>query len=233
MPPDPQAEGSENTVPLAWVTAFARQLAHDLNNDLNSLDLAATYIAEIIEDPSAREELATQRETIRSISNTLKTVSRQLQPPVPAPITIAADDFIAEIRTRFPKYVPAEPVIVSWIVEAGASQIKVDFEMACEAFIEVLKNAFLYRDAGGKIEFRAAVNNGKLHVEITEEIACPPPSAERLGRTPFISVNRRAYGLGLFYASQVAVAHGGTLTSRHDSSRGEFIVEIVLPVYES
>lgn len=233
MPLEPERRDRDESVPVARLAAFARQLAHDLNNDLNSLDLAATYISEIVEDVSAKEELATQRKTIRSISKTLKTVSRHLQPPIPSPIPIAACDLIGEVRERVSKYHPAELNAVTWFIDVGTSQLEVDFEMACDAFGEVIKNAYLYRDTGGKIEFHAAVNDGKLRVEIREEKASPPPSIERLGKTPLVSVDRRAYGLGLFYADRVVIAHGGGFTARHDSSRGVFVVEILLPLHEA
>jgi K+-sensing histidine kinase KdpD len=215
---------------LAGVSAFMRQLAHDLHNDLNSLDLAATYISEIVADPSAKEELATQRETIHSMSRVLHALSLHLQPARPAKITLPAEDFVGGFRERISQSHPAATAALSWTSEVGASQVDIDFGMVCDALTEVFKNALLYRDEGAAIAFSARVDGGALRLRFSENKAAPPEETGRLGREPFVVVKRRSYGLGLFYAARVAEAHGGGLEARHDEERGLFTVEIVLPV---
>jgi len=228
-PPETQAERHEESAQLSQTALFIRQLAHDLNNDLNALDLAATYVSEMVHDSSATEELAIQRKTIQNMSTKLKSLSRHLHPPSPSPITIAASDFLEEIRDRATRAYPSEISAITWNSEVGSHQVSVDFEMACEAFGEVVKNAILHRDDGGKIEFQASTANGTLRVEIWNGKQAPLPFNEPPGEQPFIPVSRRSYGLGLYYARRVILAHGGKMSAQHDSRQGRFRVEILLP----
>jgi len=230
MAPEAQSGDGEQAVSLASVSAFMRQLAHDLHNDLNALDLAATYISEIIEDVSAKEELGTQRETIHSMSRVLHMLSLYLQQPHPGLINLSAIELIEGFRERILQSHPVETGSLIFVSKVDDSQVDVDFGMICVALTEVFKNALLYREGGAEVTFEAAVEGTKLHLRFFEKKATPPEMIERLGREPFVVVKRRTYGLGLFYAARVAAAHGGGLEARYDTERGLFTVEIVLPV---
>ena len=48
---------SESLVPLERVAKFIRQITHDVRNGLSAVDLEAAFIAELIADPEATEEL--------------------------------------------------------------------------------------------------------------------------------------------------------------------------------
>ncbi|MEI8342723.1 MAG: hypothetical protein WCH43_14460 [Verrucomicrobiota bacterium] len=225
-----QTGEGDQTISLASVSAFMRQLAHDLHNDLNALDLAATYINEIIEEPSAKEELGTQREIIHSMSRVLHMLSLYLQPPHPGKLTLPAADLVEGFRESLFKSHPAETAALAWDSRVGESQVDADFGMICTALTGVYQNALRYRDEGAGIAFSAVVKNGTLHLQFSEKKSAAPESMDRLGREPFVVVKRRTYGLGLFYAAQVARAHGGGLEVRYEEAPGLFIVEIVLPV---
>ena len=217
-------------IPLEALSAFIRQLAHDLHNDLNALDLAATYVSEIVETPSAREELATQRETIQSMSKMLHAVSLHLQPPHPSRITLPAADLVEGFRERLAHSHPAETVSLSWSADVGTRQIDIDFEMACAALAEIFKNVAACDDPKAAITFCASLEGETLHLLFAKKIAAAPESMDRLGREPFVGVQRRNYGVGLFYAARVAEAHDGKLEMRHDAQSGLFQAEMILPV---
>ena len=217
-------------IPLEAVSSFIRQLAHDLHNDLNALDLAATYVGEIVEDPSAREELATQRETIHSMSKVLHAVSLHLQPPNPSLITLPAADLVDGFRERISHSHPAETASLSWSADVGTRQIAVDFEMACAALAEIFKNAIASDNPNAAVTFCASLEGETLHLLFARKIATQPEAMDRLGREPFLGVKRRNYGIGLFYAARVAEAHGGRLETRYDGESGLFRIEMALPL---
>jgi hypothetical protein len=129
MPPESKAKCREESVPLAQVTAFMRQFAHDLHNDLNSLDLAVSYISEFVTDATAGEELKRQRQTIRKMGRTLRMLSDYLQPPDPHKNILSADDLLKSLRAGVCLALPEAEAAVSWPAGAGGGQIAADFEI--------------------------------------------------------------------------------------------------------
>lgn len=232
MPRQPQVENT-SPVPLERIAAFMRQFAHDLNNDLNALDLAATYIAEITEDESVREELARQRSTIHKISKALESASLHLQRPSPVLLQIETGDLLEGLRDRLIQSLPVEMESCTWSLDPGVAEIEVDFEMCCHALVEVFRGVCRRCDEAAGLVFRANCIDGKLRIALESACAIPPPALEQLGVTPFVSINRRYYGIGLFYAGRAVAAHGGNLSVHHDAGRGLLTVEIFLPLKTS
>ena len=225
-----QPEAGGQTIPLKDVSDFIRQLAHDLHNDLNALDLAATYVGEIVEDSSAREELETQRKTLQSMSKVLHALSLHLQPPHPETLPLAASDVVGGFRERLSQTHAESAAALAWTCEVGTIEVDVDFAMVCTALTEVFNNALIHGSKGDGIAFCARVEGGMLRLAFSNKTPAAPESIALLGCEPFIAVKRRNYGLGLFYAARVARAHGGGLEARYDAGGGLFEVEMALPV---
>ena len=226
----PEPGEAVRAVSLEGVSDFMRQLAHDLHNDLNALDLAATYISEIVEDVSAKEELATQRVTIHGMSKVLHRLSGRLQTPRPSKMSIPAAYLVGEFRERLARKHPADMSALLWKAEVGESQVDVDFDMVCIALGELFDNARLNCKPGGAVSFCASVTGDRLRLGFSQPTDAPAETTSRLGKDPFVVVQRRSYGLGLFYAARVAEVHGGSLRTRHDAERGLFIAEMELPL---
>jgi nitrogen-specific signal transduction histidine kinase len=74
------------------------------------------------------------------------------------------------------------------------------------------------------------VQHGGLHLRLEEDKPVPPVLPEGAGGRPFVTVGRRAYGLGLFYAQRVIAAHGGALSAHYDSAARRYVTEITLPM---
>jgi hypothetical protein len=230
MPTKFQVGGGLQPVPLERVAAFMRQFAHDLHNDLNALDLAATYITEIIDDESAREELTRQRVTIHHISEALENASLHIQKPVPVRLLLGTRDLLEGLHERSVQLHPVELKSVAWQIESAEGQIEADFEMCCHALAEIFKSILNRRDENGSISFGAFCRDGLLRIAVEAACVEPPEALEQLGIEPFAVVGRRYYGIGLFYAGRVAAAHGGNLKVHHDAARNQLIVELFLPL---
>ena len=220
----------EKSVQLAGVAAFVRQLTHDLHNDLNALDLEATYIGELVENVSAKEELASQRETIHRMSRLLHKLSLQIQQPQPEKMRVSSEELLGEFRERLSRSNPSELSALFWTSAVGSSQLTVDFGMICNVLTELLKNALQYRADDAPVSFAATVQGQELFLAFSEKMDGIPEQIDRLGHEPFVTVRRRNYGLGLFYADQVARVHRGRLETRYDATDGLFIATLVLPL---
>ena len=68
------AATSENavTVPLDRLSKFIRQVAHDVRNGLNAVDLGAALVAELAADSEAAEEARRMRTSVAGAAGTLQ-----------------------------------------------------------------------------------------------------------------------------------------------------------------
>jgi signal transduction histidine kinase len=106
--------------------------------------------------------------------------------------------------------------------------VRCDGARVAQMFSNLLANALTHGDPGGPVRVSARCEGGvfELSVANTGE-PIPPDTAERLFQ-PFTRANvepgREGLGLGLYIASEIARAHGGTLevASTHEETRFTF-----------
>lgn len=225
-----ESQTDEGSVPLAEVSTFVRQLAHDLHNDLNALELGVTYISELVEEETIKSELTSQQETIHRISQVLHTLALRLQPPEPETLRVTTVELIGEFRDYLSRSHPEELALLTWSDAVETRTLEVDFRMICNVLTELFENALHYREDGGRVTFKATVENERLSLQFSEKTSGSPEKLERLGQDPFLGVGRRSYGLGLFYANRVARVHGGSLETRY--ADGLFSVTLGLPLVD-
>lgn len=87
----------------------------------------------------------------------------------------------------------------------------------------LLSNAVTHGASGRPVDFRAAIDDGRLLLSVTNEgPPIPGPALDSLFQ-PFFRgqarSSRNGLGLGLFIASEIAKGHGGTLEARSDNGQ--------------
>jgi len=225
-----ELHAEEKWIPLTDVSAFIRQLSHDLHNDLNALELRTTYIAELLEKVKIRDELTLQMETIHRISKTLHNISLQLQPPTPEIMKVTAVELIGGFQERISKSHPEKCSRLIWLQEVGTSQVEIDYNMICGVLTELFENALHYCKQDEAVTFAATIKKQALCLQFSEKSAGSPKEVNRLGHDPFVTVGHQSYGLGLFYAARVAQIHEGRLEAHYDETLKLFSVAIFLPL---
>jgi sigma-B regulation protein RsbU (phosphoserine phosphatase) len=141
---------------------------------------------------------------------------------------------------------PLEPVLRQVVEELEASQpsrvincafdvpdpVSFDPGRIGQLVSNLLGNALAHGDPKAPVRLGAAVRGRALEVWVSNEgEAIPPNAMERLFQPFFrgeVRASQQGLGLGLHIASEIAKAHGGTLTVRSDQAETRFTLAIPL-----
>ena len=215
-------------VPFERVVSMVRHLTHDARNGLNSVDLQAAYVAELVTGEEAVEEVKRLRSMIAGASKLFQSLSSRFWVASPQLVTYSACIFMEDFRDRLRRLLPDKESEIVWTEEFSEGSIRVDVEMFFSALSELFKNAFDFRENGGTIRAHVEVKDGRFDLELREgKLTLPQPLAQ-WGMEPLFSTRRAGYGLGLYYARQVLALHGAELHFAHDPAAGELTTRIAL-----
>ena len=145
----PQNRNNSLSVPWSDTVRFIRQLTHDLRNHLNAIELQATYINELEENPNLRSEIKRLREMISRLTSALQKLSRSLGDVKPNLIAYRASDFVDDLRKKIAQEFPDSSNEIVWNVQPNEGVLDVDPQMLQHAFIELFANAFQHDRGAG------------------------------------------------------------------------------------
>jgi signal transduction histidine kinase len=220
-------------IPFDRVVSMVRHLTHDARNGLNSVDLQAAYVAELVTGDEARAEMKQLRAMISNASKLFQSLSARFWVASPQFVTYSAAIFIEDFRDRLKRKLPDQAGEIGWTEDVAEVPIRVDIELVFSALSELFKNAFDFREAGQKIAARAATKDGHFLLELQEGKTALPTPASQWGIDPLVSTRRAGYGLGLFHARQILALHGAELTFDHDSAAGRLTTRVAFPIAEA
>lgn len=101
--------------------------------------------------------------------------------------------------------------------------VAVDHERIGQMVSNLLSNAITHGEAGAPVELRAATSDDALTISVANRgKRIPADVLPKLFRPYFSASEKSGLGLGLFIASRIAEAHGGTLTAESDDERTAF-----------
>src|SRR5437588_6995580 len=126
MSSDPQNSKQDAPIQVAMpdIVKFIRQLGHDLRNHLNAAELQAAYLAEIVKDPEASDEIKRLRAMISQVGASLQSVTVALGQPRLMPMDYGAADFVADLREKLASEYPSEAS--QWDIHLGDASIEID-----------------------------------------------------------------------------------------------------------
>ena len=214
---------------------FIAVLGHDLRNPLTAvrggaeilrmlpLDERAAPVVALIERSSAR--MAGLVENVLDFARgrlggglSLNRADEELQ--------TVLEQVIAELRVAW----PGREVVCEF---ALGRRVNCDGPRIAQMFSNLLANALTHGDPGGPVRVFARSDEGgfELSVANTGE-PIPPDTAERLFQ-PFTRVGdgsgREGLGLGLYIASEIAHAHGGSLEVSSSEAETRFTFRMPAP----
>ena len=224
---NPMTTPKEISIPLPKLSVFIRQIAHDLRNGLNAIDLEAAYVAEIVTEEEASAELKKLRAMVATVAKNLQDLSGYFGTLSLTPMEIDAHEFAEALRERIASQLGEKAAEVEWKPAVGEAPVEVDFELIAAALTEILRNAFQFREGKSPIVCTLTFNEAGLRIEVREKKAAVPSDPAGWGGEPLSSTRRGAYGLGLFQAQRIVQAHGGILAARHED--GELLTQFSLP----
>jgi len=220
-------------VPFERVVSMVRHLTHDARNGLNSVDLQAAYVAELVTDDETRAEVKQLRAMILNATKLFQSLSARFWVASPQFVTYSAPIFMEDFRDRLKRTLPDRADEIAWTEDIAELSVRVDVEMIFSGISEFFKNAFDFREAGQGIAAHAATKDGHFLIEIREgKTALSSPPAQ-WGVDPMVSTRRAGYGLGLFHARQILALHGADLAYDYDSAAGRLTTRITFPIAEA
>jgi PAS domain S-box-containing protein len=225
---------------LSVIGKMASHLAHEIKNPLNSILLNAELLGDEINDLSAAA--SADGTEARSLLDVILREVRQLRKVAelyldfarsPKNVTrrVSINGLLRQI-IRFLKNECAEKnirVLKSLSREVPASNV--DPIKLKQAFLNVIRNAIEAVGSNGELAIASRLAGDQA--EITVKDSGPGMTPEELEQlfTPFFTTKAAGTGLGLAYAQQVVLEHGGEI--RCDSQPGEGTTfTIALPVTE-
>jgi K+-sensing histidine kinase KdpD len=226
-PPISKAD-APSQVAMPDIVKFVRQLGHDLRNHLNAAELQAAYLAEIVKDPEASDEIKRLRAMISQVGASLQSVTVALGQPRLMPMAYGAADFVADMRQTLATEYPNETI--EWDIQVGDASIEIDPQALQPALIELFANAFRHDRGEGAITVEARIEDGQFVFIICEPKRNFDCATENWGREPLRAVTQGHYGLGLHRSRAILEAHQGKLNARYDKGKSSLVTTVTLPL---
>ena len=218
-------------VPWERIEQFIGQLAHDVRNGLNALELQLTFLGEISTDPEAAAEVKLIRKTLSDVTRQLQAVRNSTAAPSLNKLDYPAKDFFEDLQERFERQEAAGKARVQWQIDLGTASLAIDPETTMSAFLELLANALRFGGKETAISMTASANADAASISLVETPSSPPTVAlEAWGRSPFLSSRRGAYGIGLFRVRRILESQGGSYHVEYSASGQTLTTRVILPL---
>ena len=213
---------------------FIAVLGHDLRNPLNSINGAAAVLARSKLDEQSQKMVAMMQRSVRRMASLIDDVLDFARGRLGGgltlatstePLTPALDQVVSELRSAFP-----ERVIETDFTNAECS--KCDRARIAQLLSNLVANALAYSAPGTPVRAKATLANGVYELSVSNQgDPIPPASMSRLFQ-PYergqVKPSQQGLGLGLYIASEIARAHGGSIDVT--SNAEETVFTLRLPV---
>jgi signal transduction histidine kinase len=211
---------------------FIGVLGHDLRNPLASVDAGMRYLLKNLDTEKAPEIILTVQKSVLRMASLVDnimdfargrlgdglTISRDAKQP----LTPVLEQVIAELKSVWPDVA----------IEASTDieePVNCDRGKMGQLFSNLLGNAILYGDQGKPVRVSARTIDGVFELAVTNYGAPISDKAMVNLFKPYTRGERpsqQGLGLGLYIASQIAGAHGGTLKATSNAEETRFVFEM-------
>ncbi|MBU1316415.1 MAG: GAF domain-containing sensor histidine kinase [Alphaproteobacteria bacterium] len=208
---------------------FIAVLGHDLRNPVASLGGGISVLQRESQSEKSMRVLHMMRGSVLRMSALIDNVMDfargrlgggiALQKDYEAPLGPTLDQVISEIQSGHPER----------RIEADyrlSDAVGVDHQRIAQMFSNLLGNAITHGSVEHPIHVHASVTDGELHLSVANAGAPIPKEAMQKLFQPFKrgdgGSSMQGLGLGLYIASQIAEAHGGSLAVNSDESETRF-----------
>jgi signal transduction histidine kinase len=218
---------------------FIAVLGHDLRNPLASIDAGAAMLLKKPLDDQSAGIVHLIRQSASRMAGLIDDVLDFARGRLGGGLALARNSgqallpilhqVIAELRATDPRRAIEAEFHLTEGVDCDPSRIG-------QLFSNLLGNALTHGTADTPIRARAATDNGMFELSVSNAGEPIPPEALRRLFQPFFRADvqpaREGLGLGLYIASEIARAHGGTLeaTSTPEETSFVFRMPLVSPV---
>jgi signal transduction histidine kinase len=214
---------------------FIAILGHDLRNPLASIEAGTRYLQRKGFDAKSPEVLGLMQKAVLRMNTLIDNVldlargrlggGIRLVRNTGLPLTPVLEQVINELKAVWPDRTIETSLA---IVES----VDCDRHRVARLLSNLLGNAIVYGAPDQPIRIDGKTDGGMLELSVAN--AGPPISPEAIERlfVPFtrgdVTSNKQGLGLGLYIASEIAKAHGGTLTVTSTAEETRFTFKMPL-----
>ncbi len=196
---------------------FIAVLGHDLRNPLASIDAGARLLQKTSLNEKATTIVTMMQDSVRRMAKIIDNVMDLARGRLGGGIALdraceplgpVLDQVVAEARLTYPERAIDVAFDLTAPVDCDRSRI-------ARLFSNLLGNALLYGKADAPVTIRASTRDGTFELSVANAGDQIPAAALARLFEPFargdVRPSQHGLGLGLYIASQIARAHGGTL----------------------
>jgi signal transduction histidine kinase len=211
---------------------FIGVLGHDLRNPLASVDAGKRFLLRNTGTDRTPEIVAGVQKSVMRMAGLVDNVldfargrlggGLTIQRDAKQPLTPTLVHVVSELQAVWPDSVVETRFDIDEPVDCDRSKIG-------QLLSNLLGNAITYGDQGRPIQVSAKTVDGKFVLEVTNFGAPISGKAMKHLFEPYTRGDRPSQlglGLGLYIASQIASAHGGTLNATSDDEITRFVFEM-------
>ncbi len=210
-------------------------LGHDLRNPLASIQAGGRLLGKTALDERARMLVSGMQASVMRMAGLIDNVmdfararmgggfeiERRTDANVRETILLAVD----ELRLAHPDREIAIDVVLDEPVACDSGRV-------AQLLSNLLANALRHGEAGGVVEVRGRVDGGRFELSVANPGPAIPPERQAVLFQPFERAEhhhgQQGLGLGLYIASEIARAHGGTLGVTSDDAQTRFTFSMPL-----
>lgn len=223
---------------LAAQIDLVRVLTHEVMNSLTPVTSLAATASRLVSglDPASAPEIADAQLAIEALARRAVELERFVtsykgfsDAPVLRRTAIPAAGWLEQLQELFTTTPAAQGVLVVWSVGPGTPDIDGDSALLTQVMLNLLKNAgeAAVNAERPAIEVIAAPTvDGRVKIAVVDNGPGIPPGLARDVFLPFFTTKSAGTGIGLSFARQIVMLHGGQIGI---VSAGRGHLEMVLP----
>jgi signal transduction histidine kinase len=214
---------------------FIAVLGHDLRNPLASIDAGAKMLLKEPLSPKGMTVVGLIQSSARRMAELIDNVldfahgrlggGLTLERDAHVPLAEVLEQVVDELRTAWPERLIETRLEVTRTVSCDAARV-------AQLLSNLVANALTHGATEEPILVRASTQDGSFELSVANQgEPIPPPTLKRLFQ-PFFRVaarpSQQGLGLGLYIASEIARAHGGSLDVTSDQQETRFTFRMPL-----
>ncbi|RPH52030.1 MAG: HAMP domain-containing protein [Desulfobacteraceae bacterium] len=212
---------------LAEMGKFSMIIAHEFKNPLSIIKSSVDVLKKDFALSSDNTMIFYIEDEIMRLNRLIGDFLTFARPVAPSFRRTDLNDLLREIVTRFELQKNGTPCEIRSHIPSDPCYARVDPDLLIRAIGNVIKNAFESNEDKCVVQVKAARLADAWTIEIADDgEGIAPENIDKIFN-PFFTMRAKGAGLGLAYASQAIMAHGGVISAENRMEGGAlFRVEI-------